>query len=158
MRDRRTTNRWRWPPGTERCRSKRSANDGSVADRQCPDSEVRRILRSHVSNFGIERTLANLLIKCGFGSEVRITNPRAAMTRTSEPPHWQLVPCHHLVGNTERRCRLFLTTVAKYRRREEAESVAGSPRDRSGSREASAAAPAGDPWQTCRSPRSRWRR
>src|ERR1700733_1887262 len=33
MRDRRTTNRWRWPPGTERCRSKRSANDGSVADR-----------------------------------------------------------------------------------------------------------------------------
>ena len=28
----------------------------------CPDSEVRSILRSHVSNFGIERTLANLLI------------------------------------------------------------------------------------------------
>jgi hypothetical protein len=31
MRDHRTTNRWRWPPGTERCRSRRSANDGSAA-------------------------------------------------------------------------------------------------------------------------------
>jgi hypothetical protein len=33
-------------------------------------------LRSHVSNFGIERTLANLSIWCGFGSEVRMANPR----------------------------------------------------------------------------------
>src|ERR1700732_4303608 len=46
------------------------------------------------------------LIKCGFGSEVRMTNPRATMMRTSKPPHWQLVPFHHLVGNAERRCRL----------------------------------------------------
>jgi hypothetical protein len=33
----------------------------TVGVRSCPDSEVRRMLRSHVSNFGIERTLANLL-------------------------------------------------------------------------------------------------
>jgi hypothetical protein len=29
-----------------------------------------------LSNFGIERTLANLCFQCGFGSEVRLTNPR----------------------------------------------------------------------------------
>src|ERR1700730_13030667 len=33
-----------------------------------------------------ERTLANLLNCCGFGPEVRVTNPRATMMRTSEPP------------------------------------------------------------------------
>jgi hypothetical protein len=43
---------------------------------QCPDSEVRIISRSHVPNFGIERTLENLLIWCGFGSEVRTKIPR----------------------------------------------------------------------------------
>src|SRR3569832_2597348 len=45
----------------------------------CPDSEVRIILRSHVSNFGIERTLVNLLIQCGLGSEVRRTNSRRTL-------------------------------------------------------------------------------
>src|SRR3569832_640677 len=50
---------------------------------QCPDSEVRHILRCRASNFGIERKLENLLIWCGFGSEVRMTNPAAQMTRTS---------------------------------------------------------------------------
>jgi hypothetical protein len=39
-----------------------------------PDSEVRIILRSHVSNFGIERTSASLLFQHGFGSEACMTN------------------------------------------------------------------------------------
>src|ERR1700722_9961519 len=43
---------------------------------QCPDCEVRSILRRHVSNFGIERTLAKPLISCGFGPEVRMASPR----------------------------------------------------------------------------------
>jgi tripartite-type tricarboxylate transporter receptor subunit TctC len=41
---------------------RRSSARTSDSGRSCPDSEARIILRSHVSNFGIERTLANLLI------------------------------------------------------------------------------------------------
>jgi len=43
---------------------------------QRPDSEVRHIFRSHVSNFGIEVTPAKLLIQCGFDSEVRMRSRR----------------------------------------------------------------------------------
>ena len=87
MRDRRTTGRSRWPPGRERRRSRRSANDGSAGGRA------------------------------------------------------QLVPFNHLVGDSGRETARFAraakyTWTARYKRRAEAESVAGWRRDRSGSREA----------------------
>jgi hypothetical protein len=47
-----------------------------VAIRQCLDSEVRSILGSHVSNFGIERTLANPIDLVWLGLEVRMMNSR----------------------------------------------------------------------------------
>ena len=51
------------------------------------DSEVRRIFGSHVSNFGIERTLANLdLVWLWFRSPLDQTAARTL--RTSEPPRY----------------------------------------------------------------------
>src|ERR1700730_1164217 len=50
------------------------------------------------TNYGIERTLANLLIWCGFGSEARMMDSRRAMMRTSEPPHWTKVMSQAIHG------------------------------------------------------------
>ena len=58
-------------------------------------------LQGHVSNFGIERTLANLLIWCGFRSEVRMTNP----------PHKRSGP---LNGHTRRLFGGFATIDTKF--------------------------------------------
>jgi hypothetical protein len=51
---------------------------------QCPDSEVRSPCGPTFTNFGIERTLAKLLIQFGFCSEVRMMNLQQALMRTSE--------------------------------------------------------------------------
>src|SRR5262245_7972261 len=43
---------------------------------ECPDSEVRIILRHPHLRTAESKDTSNLLISCGFGSEVRITNSR----------------------------------------------------------------------------------